>query len=546
MVVEGHLPSAQQACLRDDDRRYGELILCFRIGWISRTVRGDDLSCADADRGALEHATAAHRLILVFEDDVRRHICRGSQAHEIQLHVGEVTIGPDINQLIVATADWIEGWAAGIAAKHVLFLFDSCFSGMLFARERGQDETPIYISHKTAQPVRHFITSGDADERVPDDSIFRDRFVDALEGNDPIAEDGYVTGAELAEFLYNEVVALSGGRQHPQSGKTRIWKLNRGDFVFLVPEVLDEIRRSRPDPDSPPRDAAAGDEWVHRIAGVYLTWRYIQPGSFMMGSPVNEDKRSRDEARREMTLSHGFWMAETEVTQGQWKALMGKGNNPSEAKSCPDECPVERVSWYDAVAFANELSELSGLETCYDLSQCSGRPGRDGQDSFDCPGVSPRGSVCGGYRLATEAEWEYAARAGTTTSYWMGPKLPAGDARFDPSRSDFHARRLKLRGKEIPKGPVKVRSYAANPWGLYEVHGNVKEWVEDAVTYDVDEREVLADAILGGPHRGIRGGSWYDRAHYCRSANRYAAAPGLRRSDLGFRLVRTAPAFLEP
>jgi hypothetical protein len=126
----------------------------------------------------------------------------------------------------------IEGYALSIESKHVLFVFDSCFAGSIFSLPRS---APHNIEYKTTYPVRQFITSGSADETVPDHSIFRELFVHALAGDaDVNPRDGYVTGNELGEFLQSSVVNDSKGAQHPQYGKIRNPQLERGDFVFDV------------------------------------------------------------------------------------------------------------------------------------------------------------------------------------------------------------------------------------------------------------------------------------------------------------------------
>jgi len=127
----------------------------------------------------------------------------------------------------------MELYARRVQSKHALFLFDSCFSGAIFALSRA---VPDAITYKTARPVRQFITSGSADEQVPDQSIFRRQFVEALDGEADANHDGYVTGTELGEFLQDKVVNYSRGTQHPQYGKIRNPNLDKGDFVFALPK----------------------------------------------------------------------------------------------------------------------------------------------------------------------------------------------------------------------------------------------------------------------------------------------------------------------
>ena len=146
----------------------------------------------------------------------------------------------------------IEGYARLIQSKHALFVFDSCFSGSIFALSRA---VPEHISHRTARPVRQFITSGSAEETVPDESVFRQQFIAALEGEGDTNGDGYVTAAELGVFLENSVINYTNGAQHPQYGKIRDAYLDKGDFVFQLPGsiYIEQIITTSPSP-APPID----------------------------------------------------------------------------------------------------------------------------------------------------------------------------------------------------------------------------------------------------------------------------------------------------
>ena len=227
----------------------------------------------------------------------------------------------------------------------------------------------------------------------------------------------------------------------------------------------------------------------------------INPGRFTMGSPTSEALRSGDETQHEVVLTRAFLMKTTEVTQAEWRAVMG--NNPSRQADCPN-CPVENVSWDDAVGYLNKLSAREGLEACY---------GSGGK--FE-------GLDCTGYRLPTEAEWEYAARAGTS-----GPRHGSLDAvAWYEGNSDGQSH------------PVGTRS--KNAWGLYDMMGNVWEWTGDRYREYPSGKVTDPAGPPSGGYRVYRGGSWSSFAQNARSAYRNDYAPGARDDDLGFRAVRTA------
>jgi formylglycine-generating enzyme required for sulfatase activity len=226
---------------------------------------------------------------------------------------------------------------------------------------------------------------------------------------------------------------------------------------------------------------------------------YIEPGSFMMGSPLDEPKRDNDEKQHQVTLTKGYYIQTTEVTQGQWKAIMG--DNPSRFSNCGDNCPVERVSWNDVQEFIRKLNSQKG-------------------DS--------------GHRLPTEAEWEYACRVGTKTPFSFGKCLSTEQANYNGKYPMPKCSKGQNRGKTIP-----VASFEPNAWGLYDMHGNVYEWCQD--WYGAYPSGSVTDPVCptSGSTRVLRGGCWFSHARFCRSAFRLRDGPGDRDGYgyYGFRLV---------
>jgi formylglycine-generating enzyme required for sulfatase activity len=256
----------------------------------------------------------------------------------------------------------------------------------------------------------------------------------------------------------------------------------------------------------------AGDRMTLKIKDVEYAFRWCPAGKFQMGSSAEEQKRSlesmlesipeeyreklRAEARQileslatsefqhQVTLSKGFWMLETEVTQGMWESVMG--NNPSRFEGA--KLPVESVSWNDCQGYVKKLNDMK---------------------------VAPKGFK---FSLPTEAQWEYACRAGTTTAYSFGDSLTQQQANFGSGQAK------------------DVGGYAANAWGLKDMHGNVWEWCLDWYGNYLSGAVTDPTVASRGSFRVLRGGSWGRLAESCRSAFRRGYVPGGRYGILGLRL----------
>ena len=244
----------------------------------------------------------------------------------------------------------------------------------------------------------------------------------------------------------------------------------------------------------------------------------IQEGSFEMGSPASENRREKDEAQHHVTLS-SFYLGTCEVTQKAYGALMG--NNPSQFQG--DELPVENVSWYDAITYCNARSTAEDLIPAYVING-------DG-DTI----TVTWNREANGYRLPTEAEWEYACRAGTTTPFSTGENVTVDQANYYGTYPYDGYPRGEYRNRTMPVG-----SFGPNPWGLYDMHGNVWEWCWDWYGAYTNNSVVNPAGVDSGTYRVNRGGGWNDFGRHLRSAYRAAYSPKNRTFNLGFRLARNA------
>lgn len=333
------------------------------------------------------------------------------------------------------------------------------------------------------------------------------------EAHEQLAKDIQACDAKIAKYLEQGMKRTDEKVTELESQKNELEQtLTHYPLNVVAPETYAEIGRAflRVTEDMLQGDETPAEEWsasfagkesgdlrVIKIEGVPFRFHWASPGSFMMGSPGTERGRDLDEFLHKVTLSSGFWMLETEVTQLMWESIME--DNPSEFEGA--NLPVECVSWEDCQKFVAKLNEL---------------------------GFAPAGAR---FALPTEAQWEYACRAGTTTPFPWGGVLNGDKANCDgncPYGTDVEGKYL---GKTAPVG-----SYSANPWGLFDMNGNVWEWCED---WYGDYPSSGSTDPLGpatGSNRVLRGGGWYNYALNCRSARRSYSDVDYRSVSFGFRL----------
>jgi formylglycine-generating enzyme required for sulfatase activity len=257
----------------------------------------------------------------------------------------------------------------------------------------------------------------------------------------------------------------------------------RGDWQKRIVQLLEEGVQ----PCHPQRTLDLGD-------GVEMVFSFIPPGTFLMGRPEEEEGDQDELPQRRVTLTKGFFLAVHPVTQAQWHSVLG--NNPSRLTG--DNLPVEQVSWEDCQEFCQRLAVGQG-RSC---------------------------------RLPTEAEWEYACRAGTTTPFSFGESISTDQANYDGSSPTGRGNKGQYRKKTTPVG-----SFPPNAWGLYDMHGNVWEWCLDCCgPYSPGNQEDPVD-LESGIGRVLRGGSWFSTPRSCRSACRGWNQPGLSDILFGCRVV---------
>jgi formylglycine-generating enzyme required for sulfatase activity len=444
----------------------------------------------------------------------------------------------------------IEYYEQQIECKHALFIFDACFAGQLYSSSRSDlSET---ITFKTLKPVREYITSGSADETVPDQSIFCESLINALSTD--VADsykDGYLTCTELAMFLETEVINKSKNTQHPQFYKSRVADFNQGDFVFKLNDtihknIIVDLKQSKKDygtielTTEMPGDLFIDNKFFAKVnkdnvctiknleLGDHILkvegseiWKndielkyngeivkvevkkkivkdavemvFIKGGTFAMGS--DDIIADPSESPAHWVELQDFYLGKYEITQSQWQSIMG--NNPAKSNIGPN-FPVESISWDEIQAFIRRLNDSTNRK----------------------------------YRLPTEAEWEYACKAGRASYFNTGDCIDTRQANFDGNYPYINC------NVSMPyQGTTIVGKFPPNNFGLYDMHGNVWEWCSDRHGHYSSLLQRNPKGPPEGNYRVYRGGSWRNEADKCRSTFRGGGAPKITNDSIGFRLA---------
>jgi formylglycine-generating enzyme required for sulfatase activity len=447
----------------------------------------------------------------------------------------------------------IEGFAKEIQTKHALFIFDSCFSGKLLTFRDGKIVTPAIGDYMT-HPVRQFIASGTAKQKVPDESKFRYYFVRGLKGDADVNIDGYITGEELAKFLHQRVTDETGGAQTPQYGKVHNLNTDRGDMVFFLngsfgtasdeeaflkakkentaqgyTVFLNSYRNSirfrdavdllllkvsqEPKPSNPTETGPTNKPPIPLIPTLQISqFEFITIKINDQG--VIEKKQSDKNLSIVDELGGGMKMRLVKIPAG--KFMMGSNR-------IRDEMPVHEVTIDEFYIGAYEVSqeqwrrvaEIQKVNIDLDKNPSAKVNGTLG-DNYPVVGITwaEAREFCDRlnrhtgrlYALPTEAEWEYAARAETDSPFYYGPKISSDLVNFKASEKSIEGIVGVSRGRPVEVGSLNN----ANKWGVFDMHGNVSEWCEDGWVRHYDYAPKDGSARIGSQTQKVTRGGFYD------------------------------------
>ena len=481
-------------------------------------------------------------------------------------------------------------------AKHAMAVFDSCFAGTIFGTTR--DKPPAAVTRSTALPVRQFLTSGDAGESVKDDGTFRKLFIRALRGEERADAngDGYLTGSELGNFLGDRVVNLQIG-QTPRYGKLRDPDYDLGDFVFALGSVggavaapsssggfdLKDLQRQ----EMQDQIKLAWSVKLKEMKSAYALAQQFEKESgssklkstawqrFVTAFADDNPFSSEDDGLRRLAASRvEFWMGQKKVASvvtplkpkpaspakpavGIFPKRYTPGDTFKDCYDCPEmvvvpagsfrmgdlngggarnEKPVHSVTIFKPFAVGRFEVTFAEWDSCVADGGCGVyRPSDEGWGRGSRPVINVNwyhakayakwlsGKTGHIYKLLSESQWEYVARAGSTSMYHVGNSISWSQAKNDTD-----------------SGTITVGLYPANSFGLRDVHGNVREWVEDCWNENYSGAPTDGAAWLTGDclHRVFRGGAWSDGPASVRSSGRLKASIEFNNFSGGFRVAR--------
>lgn len=393
--------------------------------------------------------------------------------------------------------EMMEVYAKRMDSKHALFMFDCCFSGSIFSLSKA---APAIINYKTSLPVRQFITAGSAEEEVPDESIFCRQFIEGLSGESDLNSDGYISGSELGEYLQTSVVNYSYNAQHPQYGKIRNPKLDKGDFIFISGTPNQRPSAAKKNMAALPKAVEIEvspilKETLPKKQFNNMVW--VEGGTFNMGNSMGQaDEKPVHEVRL-----NGFYIDIYEATVEDFNRFFNATGYKTdvEAKgftwlSGKKRKKVKNVSW---------RSDVNGKER---LGNAYNHPA-----IFISKKDAEEYCKWRGGRLPTEAEWEYAARGGNN----------ACSQDFVYSGSNI-TDEVGWSAQNSGGTTHAVGTKKPNALGIYDMSGNVFEYCSDK--YAADYYQISPNNNPTGPtnsdYKVARGGSWYYNAEFMRVTDR--------------------------